>query len=465
MANENPNETVRVIVQGLRPGVDLGAEVEREGGKNGKALSLVKGFSAEMPAAKALELAENPDVKWVSIDAPMVPAAKVDDGGIQVDRLATVYPLAVEADKVWNGPAHLTGAGVNVALLDSGITGLDHAQGAAQAANKSLEQTLETSVNFDTHTTSFDRDGYGHGTHVAGIIANDGTDSQGRYIGIAPGAGLVNVKVSDDKGMAYVSEVISGLDWAIQNKSTYNIRVVNLSLVSTVPESYRTSPLDAAVESAWLAGIVVVVSSGNSGAESMLYSPANDPFVITVGAVDTNGTAGVSDDVIPSWSSYGKTQDGFSKPEVAAPGRKTVSNLASRGAVLAKELPDRIVDGHFFRLSGPSMAAPVVSGIAALVLQAHPNWTPDQVKAALMATARPLASQGSGKGEVNALAAVSMASPGYANQDVPLNIAVSALVGTPTFNSASWNSASWNSASWNSASWNSSASLSSALPD
>ena len=140
---------------------------------------------------------------------------------------------------------------------------------------------------------------------------------------------------------------------------------------------------------------------------------------------------------------------------LSAPGRKIVSNLASMSEVLAKELPDRIVDGRFFRLSGTSMAAPVVSGIAALVLQAHPDWTPDQVKSALMSTARPLASPGAGKGEVDALAAVSMTSPGYANQGIPLNVAISALVGSSNFNSASWNSASWNSASWNSASWNS----------
>ena len=249
--------------------------------------------------------------------------------------------------------------------------------------------------------------------------------------------------------------MIDGLEWAIQNRSTYNIRVVNLSLVSSMPESYLSSPLDAAVEAAWLSGIVVVVSAGNSGADSMLYPPANDPLAITVGAVDNNDTAAVADDVIPSWSSYGQTQDGISKPEVSAPGRKIVSNLASMSEVLAKELPDRIVDGRFFRLSGTSMAAPVVSGIAALVLQAHPDWTPDQVKSALMSTARPLASPGAGKGEVDALAAVSMTSPGYANQGIPLNVAISALVGSSNFNSASWNSASWNSASWNSASWNS----------
>lgn len=472
MASQNPNQTVRVIVQGYKPGVDLGTEVEGEGGKNGKALSLIRGYAAEMPAAKALELAKNPDVKWVSIDAPMVSTARPTTGpstaqsangastsrktnGLSTADLATVYPLAVQADKVWNGPAQVTGEGVTVAVLDSGITGLASAQRGAAQANSSLEARLQDSVNFDTHTTTVNRDGYGHGTHVAGIIANDGTDSKGRYIGIAPGAGLVNVKVSDDKGMAYVSEVVSGLAWAIQNKSKYNIRVINLSLVSSMPESYMTSPLDAAVEAAWLSGIVVVVSAGNSGADSMLYPPANDPLAITVGAVDNNGTAAISDDVIPSWSSYGKTQDGISKPEVSAPGRKIVSNLASRNEVLAQLLPDRIVDQRYFRLSGTSMAAPVVSGVAALVLQAHPTWTPDQVKSALMSTARPLASPGAGKGEVDALAAVSLTSPGYANQGIPLNVAVSALVGSPTFNSASWNSASWNSASWNSASWNS----------
>ena len=210
MASEDPNQSVRVIVQGYQPGVDLGTEVMAKGGKNGKALSLIKGYAAEMPAAKALELAKNSDVKWVSIDAPMVSTAQPTSGpstarstggsstakstsgssaarkssGISAADLATVYPLAVEADKVWNGSAQVTGAGVTVAVLDSGIAG---AVGSIAQANKSLESMLKAGVNFDTYTTSLNRDGYGHGTHVAGIIANSGTDSQGKYIRNRPG--------------------------------------------------------------------------------------------------------------------------------------------------------------------------------------------------------------------------------------------------------------------------------------
>ncbi len=454
IANDAPNQTVRVIVQGFRPDLDLGAEIDRQGGKNRKSLALVKGYSADMPAARARELAKNPDVKWVSIDAPMVSTATVDGQGIATANLGTDYPLTVQADKVWNGSGQVTGAGVTVALLDSGINGFQ-ASSAKPGSAGEPGAGLKASVSFNTRVSTTDRDGYGHGTHVAGIIAGDGKDSKGKYIGIAPGASLLNVKVSDDKGVAFISEVIAGLEWVVKNRSAYNIRVVNLSLVSSMPESYLTSPLDAAVESAWLSGIVVVVSAGNLGANSMLYPPANDPFVITVGAVDTSGTAGIADDTVPSWSSYGTTPDGFSKPDVVAPGRRIVSNLASPNAVLARQYPDRIVDQRYLRLSGTSMAAPVVSGIAALALQAHPEWTPDQVKSAIVGTARPLASEGAGKGEVSALGAVSTTSPGYANAGIPLNKAIAGLVGTSTFNSASWNSASWNSASWNSASWNS----------
>jgi len=443
MMDENPDGMFRVIVMGNGKPDRLDSEVDRKGGKGKKSLPSIQGVAAELPTKAIRELAKHPDAKWVTIDAPMVPT-------VDASRLATDYPKAVNAPEVWNGDRKITGAGVTVAVLDSGIN-----SGSADFIDPSTgNNRVVGRVKFNSNTTS-GNDGYGHGTHVAGIIAANGSASRGRYIGIAPQVNLVNVKVSDDQGMSYVSDVINALQWVVLNRAAYNIRVVNLSLVSAVAESYLTSPLDAAVEMAWLSGIVVVVSAGNLGPDSMLYPPANDPLVITVGAVDTDGEEDIEDHTVPFWSSYGQTQNGFSKPEVVAPGRRIVSNLASKSAVLARQFPDRIVDYSYLRLSGTSMAAPIVSGIAALALQAHPKWTPDQLKDVLITTARPLDSAGDGAGEVDARAVVNKENPGSANRGVPLNLGVAATAGTLTYDSATWNSATWNSATWNSATWNS----------
>ncbi|MCL5961409.1 MAG: S8 family peptidase [Chloroflexi bacterium] len=455
--DKDPNATVRVIVQGRNPSGGLGDKIARKGGKNQKPLGIAKAVAAEIPAAKLRDLAKDPDVNYVSIDARMVPTEYSSEwwseyGGVDARRLATDYPRAVGADKAWTtrisgSDSYNTGAGVGVAVVDSGVgVGL-----------KDFSRRVSKSIGFNASNTRVD-DEQGHGTHVAGIIAGSGAESEGRYIGIAPRAKLINVRVSDKQGMSYISDVIKGLQWIGQNASTYNIRVVNLSLTSIVPESYLTSPLDAAIEQLWLSGIVVVVSAGNNGPDSMLYPPANDPFVITVGAADTVGTASTTDDVLPFWSGYGTTQDRFSKPEVVAPGRHIVSVLASDDSTLARMFPDRVVDDHYLWLSGTSMSAAVVSGVVALAAQAHPNWTPDQIKAAVMSTARPLplAKLGTGSGEIDAYAlATRRDAPGYANSGIPLNRYIALLSGVTTYNSATWNSATWNSATWNSATWNS----------
>ena len=165
---------------------------------------------------------------------------------------------------------------------------------------------------------------FGHGTHVGGIIGGNGNQSNGARTGIAPGANLVNVKVADSNGMSYASDLVDGLQWIYDNRAAYNIKVVNISMNSTVPESYHTSPIDAAVEILWFNGITVVVSAGNGGSGS-IFPPANDPFVITVGATDDMGTAALNDDGVASFSAYGTTEDGFAKPDLVAPGRNILS--------------------------------------------------------------------------------------------------------------------------------------------
>ena len=192
----------------------------------------------------------------------------------------------------------------------------------------------------------------------------------------SPAVQACHLRVADNLGNAYLSDVIEAIQWAVQNQAAYNIKVLNLSLVSQVPEPYTVSPLDAACEVAWLSGITVVVSEGNSGADSAYFPPANDPFVISVGAVDTAGTVGVSDDTIPQWSGYGVTQTGQSKPEIVAPGRQIVSDLSAGDSVLGRLYKDRIVNSKYLRLSGTSMAAPMVSGAAALLRRRIPSGRP-----------------------------------------------------------------------------------------
>jgi serine protease AprX len=232
--------------------------------------------------------------------------------------------------------------------------------------------------------------------------------------------------------------------------------VVNLSLNSSVEESYHTNPIDAAVEILWFNKVVVVVSSGNNG-KNALFPPANDPFVLTVGATDDRGTASLSDDVLAAYSGYGKTPDGFQKPDLVAPGSNIISLMPNfTPSALAAAHPDHVVGQYYFRMSGTSMAAPMVAGAAALLLQDEPNLTPDQVKYRLMATARPFDDpKRAGAGLLDVYAAVQGTTTASANT----NIRASKLLWTGnqpmTWNSVNWNSVNWNSVNWNSVNWNS----------
>lgn len=297
-----------------------------------------------------------------------------------------------------------TGKGVGVAVLDSGITpGIPDFNQANSTASRVLY-----SENFIGLGAG---DLYGHGTHVAGIIGGNGAGSTGigflrTFRGVAPDVNLVNLRVLDENGVGSDSAVISAIERAIDLQGTYNIRVINLSLGRPIFESYATDPLCQAVEMAWKAGIVVVVAAGNNGRDNSvgnqgygtIMSPANDPYVITVGAMKSENTPLRTDDLIASYSSKGPTiGDHFVKPDLVAPGNKVIS-LRAPGSYLdsafaANQTLPTLYGGLlgmapvYFSMSGTSMAAPVVSGAAALLLQKDPTLTPDQVKARLMKTA------------------------------------------------------------------------------
>lgn len=377
-------------------------------------------------------------------------------GAINLTNLASPYIRSIGADQVWNGTPNIQGDGVTVAVVDSGITA-----NSADLKTGSTTSRIKGTVQIGAVSGIVD-DYYGHGSQVAGVIAGNGAQSNGAFIGVAPNANLIDVKVTNDQGAGSTSDVIAGLQWIYDNRSTYNIKVVNLSLNSTVAESYHTSALNAAVEVLWFNKITVVVSAGNAGADK-LFPPANDPFVITVGAMDDRGTVTISDDVLASYSAYGVTGDGFVKPDLVAPGHKIVGLLASDDTNLVLNHPDYKVTAtngtRYFKMSGTSVASAVVAGAAALLLQDEPTLTPDQVKYRLMATATPLGggSQNcaTGAGYLNIYAAVQ----GTSTQSANTNLAASQLLWSGSnpvaWNSVSWNSVSWNSVSWNSVSWNS----------
>ena len=391
----------------------------------------------------------------VGPDAATVDSATVQAAAYNPAVLASTYVKAIGADRLWTeAPGYLTGQGVTVAVVDSGITehpDLKKANGQSRVLAR---------VSFVQDGKSPD-DFYGHGTHVAGIVGGNGTQSGGKYMGVAPDVNLLDVKVTDDQGIGKMSDVVAGLQWVLNNKNTYNIRVVNLSLNSTVPDSYHVSPLNAAVEILWFNGLVVVVSAGNEGSYK-LNAPANDPFVITVGAADDKGTADLADDELAKFSAYNITEDGFAKPDLIAPGRNLVALLSADDNNLASNHPNNKLAGSegtaYYKMSGTSMASAVVAGAVALLLQKEPTLNPDQVKYRLMKTAKTFATaQGcaAGAGYLDIYAATKAATTNSANTGVTASRLLWSGAQPITWSSVSWNSVSWNSVSWNSVSWNS----------
>jgi len=450
IASGNPGQLVSVIVQKVDKATIVEEQVTRSGGQVTQDLKIINAFAAEMTSQAALEIARSSHVRWVSLDAAVVSSACT--ACIDTTNLANAYIRSIKADQLWNKSPYIQGKAIGVAVIDSGI----NPNGDLFTVMGVNRQVADIRFNSDYNQTT--TDGYGHGTHVSGIIAGDGSESGGKYIGVAPMANIINVKVSNDDGSAMMKDIVAGLQWVLDHKATYNIRVVNLSLNSTVAESYQTSPLDAAVEILWFNKIVVVVSAGNQGSGA-IYPPANDPFVITVGATDDKGTASLSDDVMASFSAFGQTSDGFKKPDLVAPGTNIVARLVNQNIGLANAHPTNKVGDQYFRMSGTSMAAPMVSGAVALLLQDEPNLTPDQVKYRLTATANRswtgYSSSKSGSGYLDVYAAVT----GTSTQNANTGLKASSLLSTGstpiTWGSVGWNSVGWNSVGWNSVGWNS----------
>lgn len=338
-----------------------------------------------------------------------------DDGATTPPvRMSTVAD-AIGANDLW--ARGIDGRGVTVALIDTGVvpvTGLATAGKVVNGPDLSFESQADELRYLD---------GFGHGTHMAGIIAgNDGTTGSSSFKGIAPGARLLNVRVGTHDGAVDVSQVVAAIDWVVQhrNDNGMNVRVINLSYGTDGNQDRRLDPLSFAVENAWRKGIVVVTGAGNEGAErATLVNPAVNPFVLAVGAADIRNTATASDDVVAPFSSRsatGRTVD------VVAPG-VSITSLRDPGSAIDSEHPGAVVEERFFRGSGTSQAAAVASGAVALLLQARPSLTPDQVKAVLKSSATTLGNtsrtvQGAGRIDVN-LASLSIVPLGSTQSFTP----------------------------------------------
>ena len=275
-----------------------------------------------------------------------------------------------------------TGQGVNVALVDTGFAPVPELLDSGRVI-AAVDLSAEAGVPEATYL-----DNYGHGTHMAGIIAGQTPGADPKlaaehpewFMGVAPDAGIVSVKVADNSGAADISQIIAGVDWVTDHAAALHIKVLNLSYSSGSALAYDTDPLTFALERAWMSGIVVVVAAGNDGRRShVLASPAIDPYVIAVGVVEATKNDDVSFKV-PVWASSG---DGVRNPDVAAPGAH-IDSLRAPGSRIDIEHPEGYVSPTLFRGSGSSQATAVMSGAAALLLSAQPNLTPDQVKALLM---------------------------------------------------------------------------------
>ncbi len=353
----------------------------------------------------------------------------------------------------------LTGQGVTVAVVDSGIS-----------AHPDFTGRLLTPYGDPAAGSPNPSDSYGHGTHVAGIIGGDGTASGGIYKGVAPGATLLAVGVSDEFGMSYEFDVVEGLQWIFENKDTYGIRVVNLSLNSTVEDTYNNSGIDAAAEILWFNGVVVVAAAGNSGVSgpynTARTAPANDPFIIVVGASDEYDTIQKTDDAIASFSASGVSLDNHLRPDLIAPGYNIYAALSPESS-WGTTHPERVSLGDYIRLSGTSMAAPMVAGTVALLLEDEPNLTPDQVKYRLQETGSSLTDDnGRSWSYLDVEAAIEGNTTTEANQGlVPHRIiAKLALIAywssqngeeNIEWDSVNWDSVNWDSVNWDSVNWDS----------
>ncbi|MCW2534057.1 MAG: peptidase and in kexin sedolisin [Blastococcus sp.] len=486
MPSASSADRVSVIVQELA-GTGNGPEraVSAFGGTVGRQLGVIGGFTAEVPVDRLDALRGVAGVDSVTKDAGLaLQSTDVESQATQAGSLYTIANQVTGASAMWD--AGYTGKGVDVAVIDSGVVPVDGFKTPGKVV-------YGPDLSLEANGPAKNLDTFGHGTHMAGIIAGRDsaagasvTGDSSNFVGMAPDSRIVSIKIADAKGQTDVSQAIAAIDWVVQNrdKNGLNIRVLNMSFGTDGVQDYLLDPLAYAAEQAWHKGIVVVVAVGNEGfGTAKVNNPAYDPYLIAVGSNNANGTATTADDVVSSFSNDG---DGTRNPDLVAPGEKVVS-LRSPGSYLDATYPAARIGERFFRGSGTSQSTAVVSGAAALLISQRPELTPDQVKALLTRTAEPIpgataAQQGAGL--VDLATAKDTATPADAKQTFAVSTGVGSLeaargsvhvtVGgreirgevdvrgkafdvrkwaTGLRNGGNWNGMSWSGMSWSGMSW------------
>jgi serine protease AprX len=440
-AQSSPAGKFSVIVQGKggNQAAHAVAAVVGVSLKTARTFSSIDGVAVDLTGAQILAVASDQHVTAITADSR-----------VRLSAATLKWPYVTGVNKYWATSYSSAAPAATIAIVDSGI----------DASRPEFAGRVVANVNLSSLGGNSAGDGRGHGTFVAGIAASGLAGKSG----VAQRAKIVSLDVMDDKGMARTSDVIAAADWILANKWKYGIRVANFSLHSSAANSFMYDPLDKAVEKLWFNNVVVVAAAGNygkpDGPSGVPFAPGNDPFVVTVGASDTGKTVSTSDDVAAPWSAYGYTLDGFAKPELVAPGRYMIGPVPST-ATLYSERADHVVEPGYMELSGTSFSAPIVAGVAALILGRHPEYTPDQVKGALMLGTKsmPRASYLSvGVGEVYARRSVELWNPPNPNRALNTFLVTDTTSGGRVFDAASWadkakSDASWADASWADASW------------
>ncbi|HEV7203711.1 MAG TPA: S8 family serine peptidase [Jatrophihabitans sp.] len=452
-----------VIVVG-RPGADAAtlAAVRSAGGHELRALPMVDGVRAVLPTAAVAHLGCAASVLAITPNSSVRFQSRA---GSDADLTSTSSDFVRESGVVPVWKRGDTGRGIGVAVIDTGISPMGDVAGrVVYGPDLSGEGTY-----IDT---------YGHGTVMGGIIGGNGAAGRSGgdpRTGVAPGATLVSVKVAGRNGATDVSTVLAAMHWVSAYASEFNIRVLNLSWGTPSTQSPTVDPLDYAVERLWQQGIVVVVAAGNSGPQpGSVLKPADDPMVITAGAYQAADNSTTGADSVTPWSSSGPTSAGYAKPDLVAPGR-TIVALRSYGSQVEADNPNALVAPSYIKGSGTSEAAAVTSGAVAVLLQARPDLTPDQVKRILTRTARPIAKtpvQRQGAGRLDLAGALGVpggpaqtqtpvsnglgsleASRGGHNVQTDCNGVTTVIQGEIDVRCQPWDGASWTGASWTGASW------------
>ncbi|MBW3588312.1 MAG: S8 family serine peptidase [Actinobacteria bacterium] len=469
-AERSPASKVSVIVGKRDPSSSsLESAVRKTGGTVKEQLPIVNGFSATIPARAITTLAADPNLRSLTKNR----AGKFEMLSYDETNVNSSSPKSTGASKLWAETDY--GSGIGIAVIDTGISPMNdftklNGHRIVHGPDLSGEGNL-----LDT---------YGHGTVMAGLIAGDGYDSQsnssGAHVGLAPKSHLISIKVAGANGVADVSTILAAMHWVAAYRDQFNIRVMNLSWGTKGTQSYKHDPLNYAVQRLWQLGIVPVVAAGNSGSKAgTITKPADDPFVLTVGAYNDKQNLDMADDMIPSWSSRGPTlADNLTKPDIVAPGRY-ITSTRSYGSTIEKEYPKALFSPSYIRGSGTSQAAAVTSGAVALLLKKKPHLAPAQVKYAIMSVGSQINAytandQGAGRLHIDKAAALADPIP-YANSTTEPSNGLGSLEasrgglhvqtdcngdgvaevieGEMTVQCEAWDGTSWTGTSWTGTSW------------